>query len=58
MLVCALCEFLFTAGGDVNAGAVGGQGLRAHEADAGAAAGDDGDPVFDVEELFGGEVVG
>ena len=35
-----------------------GEGLRAHEADAGAAAGDETDPAFDGEEAACLEVVG
>lgn len=37
--------------GDVHTSAVGGEGLGAHQANAGAAAGDEAGPAIDVEEL-------
>ena len=49
-------ECVGAAAGDVHARAVVGERAGDHEADAGAATGDNADPALDVEEADGGEL--
>lgn len=57
MLLGRVLENFESAAGDVHLGTVGSKGLGVHQADAGAAAGDEADPAIDAEELGGLEGV-